>query len=91
MKKQHFNMNEQDMKQYAELLKYGNLGTDVIDLKGSQGNAFYLLGYTRKQFKKYGFDKEVQDKVIEYMKSGDYDFLVKCFETLFSHKVIILK
>ena len=39
----------------------GRPSTTVIDLDGSQGNAFVLLGYANDTMKKSGFDKETKD------------------------------
>ena len=50
----------------------GRPSTTVIDLDGSQGNAFVLLGYANSTMKKSGFDKESKDKILNEMKSGDY-------------------
>ena len=61
----------------------GRDGTTVIDLDGSQGNAFVLLGYANETMKKSGFDKQTTDKILNEMKSGDYINLLRTFEKYF--------
>ena len=50
----------------------GRPSTTVIDLDGSQGNAFVLLGYANDTMKKSGFDKEMKDRIkrLEYWIVG---------------------
>ena len=38
----------------------GRQGTTVIDLDGTQGNAFVLLGIAGQTMRKSGFDKKTQ-------------------------------
>ena len=52
----------------------------VIDLTGPQGNAFYLLGTASKLSKQIGLDV---NKVLDDMKSGDYEHLITVFDTYF--------
>lgn len=52
----------------------------VIDLTGPDGNAFYLLGTASKWSKQLGLDS---DKVLEEMKSGDYENLIQVFDKYF--------
>ena len=57
-----------------------------IDLTGPQGNAFYLLGTASNLAKQLGFDsKEIQSE----MMSGDYENLVKVFDSYFGSFVIL--
>ena len=59
-----------------------------IDLTGPQGNAFYLLGTASKLAKQLGFDsKEIQSE----MMSGDYENLVKVFDSYFGNFVILYR
>ena len=60
----------------------GRQGTTVIDLDGSQGNAFVLLGIAGQTMRKSGFDKKTQDSILNEMKSGDYINLLKTFENI---------
>jgi hypothetical protein len=57
-----------------------------IDLTGPEGNAFVLMGYANRFGKQLGLDT---DKIIEEMKSGDYDNLVKTFDSYFGDFVIL--
>ena len=52
----------------------------VIDLTGPQGNAFYLLGLASKLCKQIGLDDTM---VLNDMKSGDYEHLIKTFDNKF--------
>ena len=61
----------------------GRQGTTVIDLDGSQGNAFVLLGYANQTMKKRGFDKEMTYRILNEMKSSDYINLLRTFEKYF--------
>jgi hypothetical protein len=60
------------IKSVAELAK----GKQIIDLTGSQGNVFFLLGTASKLAKELGKDGE---EIMSRMKSGDYDNLVGIF------------
>ena len=58
----------------------------VIDLTGPMGNAFYLLGFADNLAKKMGLDsKEIQKE----MKSGDYENLIKVFDSHFGSFVVL--
>jgi len=59
----------------------------TIDLSGPQGNAFYLLGTAQKIMKQKGFTDEMQNDVLDEMKSGDYDNLCSVFEQTFCDDV----
>jgi hypothetical protein len=58
----------------------------VIDLTGPEGNAFCLMGYAKKFARQLNLDG---DKVIEEMKSGNYENLVKVFDSYFGNYVIL--
>jgi hypothetical protein len=60
----------------------------VIDLTGPDGNAFALMGYARSFSKQLGIDS---DKVIGEMMSGDYENLLKVFDSYFGDFVILEK
>lgn len=57
-----------------------------IDLNGSQGNAWVLMGYASQFAKELGLDS---NKIINEMKSGDYEKLISVFEKYFGHMVEI--
>ena len=52
----------------------------VIDLTGPDGNAFFLLGTASKLCKEMGIYDTL---VIDDMTSGDYEHLIKTFDTYF--------
>ena len=58
----------------------------VIDLTGPDGNAFVLMGMASKFTRQLGIDK---DEVINKMKSGDYENLIKVFDNYFGDFVIL--
>tara|TARA_B100000941_G_scaffold290908_1_gene275805 strand:+ start:8030 stop:8254 length:225 start_codon:yes stop_codon:yes gene_type:complete len=58
----------------------------VIDLDGPQGNAFFLLGQASRFAKQLGLDS---NKVIEEMKSGDYENLISVFDKFFGDFVVL--
>lgn len=51
-----------------------------IDLSGTEGNAFVLMGYAVDLAKQLKVDA---DPIIEDMMSGDYDHLLSVFEKHF--------
>ena len=59
---------------------------EVIDLTGPQGNAHYLLGRAIVLSKQLGIDS---DSIIQNMKSGDYDNLIKVFDRHFGSFVVL--
>ena len=58
----------------------------VVDLTGPDGNAFVLMGMASKFARQLGIDK---DEVINKMKSGDYENLIKVFDDYFGDFVIL--
>jgi len=58
----------------------------VIDLTGPQGNAFFLLGTAANYARKLGLDDV---KIMEEMKSGDYENLIQVFDKYFGDFVIL--
>jgi hypothetical protein len=51
----------------------------VIDLSGPDGNAFYLMAVVDKTFRQSGAP-ELGKQIVEEMKKGDYEHLLKTFE-----------
>ena len=51
-----------------------------IDLTGPQGNAFYLLGAAKNLAKQLDLDS---NKILDEMKSGDYENLIQVFDKNF--------
>ena len=58
----------------------------IIDLTGPDGNAFVLLGMASKFAKQLDLDSE---KILEDMKSGDYENLLQVFDEHFGDYVIL--
>ena len=53
----------------------------VIDLNGPEGNAFCLLGTAMSLCKQVGIEHD--GFIIDDMKSGDYEHLIKTFDHYF--------
>ena len=60
-----------------------NVDKIYIDIDGSQGNAFVLLGYASQTMKNSGMEKKTQDRILNEMKSSDYINLLKVFDKYF--------
>jgi len=58
----------------------------VIDLTGPDGNAFALMAYAKKLAEQLGMNYHV---IIDEMKQGDYEHLVKTFDFHFGDYVIL--
>jgi hypothetical protein len=50
-----------------------------IDLSGPQGNAYYLMAVVEKTFRQSGAP-HLGKVIVEEMKQGDYEHLVKTFD-----------
>ena len=61
---------------------------EIIDLNGTQGNAYYILAVARRYSKKLGKDF---DKIQSEMTSGDYENLLKVFEREFGDYVFLIR
>lgn len=59
-----------------------------IDLSGSQGNAFYLLGLAERISDQIGIDSK---PIIEEMMSGDYENLIQVFDDNFGDFVDLIR
>ena len=58
----------------------------VIDLTGPDGNAFALMAYAKRLAEQLGMNYHV---IIDEMKQGDYEHLVKTFDFHFGDYVIL--
>ena len=61
-------------------------GPVVIDLTGSDGNAFALMGYARRFAAQLGLDSSI---IIKEMMAGDYENLLQVFDNYFGDYVIL--
>ena len=61
----------------------------IIDLDGSQGNAFVLLGTAKRILQNSHMEKKYTEMVLDEMKSGDYINLLKTFENYFGSYVTL--
>ena len=53
----------------------------VIDLTGPEGNAYFLMGTAKKLCNQLEWDNWVE--ILDEMKSGDYEHLIKTFDHYF--------
>ncbi len=60
----------------------------IIDLNGSDGNAFSLMGTAESYCKSMGIDSKT---VIKEMMSGDYENLISVFDSYFGSFVTLLR
>ena len=66
--------------------KTRNTGPTVIDLTGSDGNAFALMGYANRFAKQLGLNgKEITNEMMQ----GDYEHLLETFDKYFGSVVIL--
>ena len=68
----------------AIIKKQPPVGKIEIDITGSQGNAFVIMGYARQYAKQLGMDSK---PIIEEMMSGDYENLLEVFDKHFGDYV----
>lgn len=61
----------------------------VVDLTGPDGNAFVLLGLASRLAKEMGYKKSEVDKLLDDMKSGDYENLVNVLDSEFGDILIL--
>ena len=59
-----------------------------IDLTGPQGNAFFLLGTASNLCKQLDFPQEF---ILNEMRSGDYENLIKVFDHYFGSVVTLYR
>ena len=65
-----------------------NSGKIEIDLTGPQGNAFYILGVAQNLCKQVGIDSK---PILDDMRSGDYENLIKVFDDKFGSVVTMYR
>jgi len=70
------------------ILKKEDNNNIIIDLKGPQGNAYFLLGTASNLAKQLGLDGA---KILSEMKSGDYENLLQVFEKNFGEYVTLYR
>ena len=62
-----------------------------VDLRGPQGNAFFLIGLAKDLGKQLGFDKKITEDIVNTMKLGTYEDLIKTFDVWFGEYVILYR
>jgi hypothetical protein len=61
----------------------------IIDLDGPDGNAFVLLGIARNLATQSGYSIEEIQKLIDDMRSGDYEYLLEVLDEHFGAVLIM--
>tara|TARA_R100000353_G_scaffold161105_1_gene120966 strand:- start:27 stop:239 length:213 start_codon:yes stop_codon:yes gene_type:complete len=54
-----------------------------IDIRGSQGNAFALMGTAKSLARQLGYDREETEEILNEMRSGSYEDLLDAFDKYF--------
>ncbi len=62
-----------------------------IDLRGTEGNAFVLLGYVDTIGSQINIPKRVRNDIKKTMMIGNYDQLIKTFDIWFGNYVDLYK
>lgn len=62
-----------------------------IDLRGTEGNAFVLLGYVDTIGSQINIPKRVRNDIKKTMMMGNYDQLIKTFDIWFGNYVDLYK
>jgi len=62
----------------------------VIDLNGPQGNAYYLMGLVTSMYRRAGAS-ELGEHIVNQMKSGDYEHLLKTFDLYLGDKFDLVR
>ena len=62
-----------------------------LNLLGSEGNAFFLLGTARNIARQLGWSENRTQTIMQEMASGDYENLVEVMEREFGQYVIMYR
>jgi 16S rRNA C1402 N4-methylase RsmH len=62
-----------------------------IDLTGSQGNAYFLLGTASKLGRQLGLDTDEIGVILRNMRSSDYENLINVFDKNFGNIVTLYR
>lgn len=62
--------------------------TMVIDLTGPDGNTYVLLATAKRLARQWGYEVE---PIMKEMKSGDYEHLLRIFDSHFGDRVIMYR
>ena len=63
----------------------------TIDLTGPEGNAFKLIGTAKRLGRQLDMSAEYIDEMVDRMRSGDYENLIKVFDDEFGSVVTLLR
>jgi len=62
-----------------------------IDLTGTDGNAYAVMGYAQFYAKQLSYSKEQIDEMIDDMMSSNYEHLIEVFEDNFGEFVTLIR
>lgn len=62
-----------------------------IDLTGSEGNAFYLLGLAADLARKLGYSPKAIGEMTNEMIRGDYEHLIQTLDEYFGEMIIMYR
>lgn len=62
----------------------------LVDISGSKGNAWYLMGLAERIAKERGIHRVRIEAMIADMKSGDYEHLVDVFHDRFGDEYLLV-
>jgi len=68
--------------------EHSDITKPEIDLNGSDGNAYVLIGYAKNYARQLDVDF---DKIRAEMTSGDYEHLIKVFDKYFGDFVDLVR
>lgn len=63
----------------------------TIDLTGPEGNAFNLIGTAKRLGRQLDMSAEYINDMVDRMRSGDYENLIKVFDDEFGSVVTLLR
>ena len=66
-------------------------GKRTIDLRGPDGNAYFLMGTAREWAKQLDWTPEAILIMLERMQSSDYEHLIEVFEDYWGETVTLLR
>lgn len=62
-----------------------------IDLNGVEGNAFNLMTHAKKLAYLMGLSEEEEKAILDEMRAGDYENLIRVFDKYFGEYVILYR
>lgn len=73
---------------YGSIGHYKDINVRTIDLRGPDGNAYFIMGKAIKLAKDRGMDYR---KIMSEMQEGDYENLLRVFERYFGDEYKLIR